>query len=106
MLAPKIPPPHPTKRRRVTFPLYQKASSSLFDILFIGTSLFGAPSFLPLDVPRASASWAGASPAQSAADHVGKGLQLGLRHVVAAGEVMPWEQERVLDAGLLSRLQE
>src|SRR5262245_45796134 len=39
-------------------------------------------------------------------DHLGKSLQRGLRHVVAAGEVMSREQEHVLNTCFLPRLQE
>src|SRR5919108_2150899 len=43
---------------------------------------------------------------ETRADHARKGLDLGLRHVVAPGQVMGGEQEHVLDSRLLSRLEE
>src|SRR3954471_22833827 len=46
------------------------------------------------------------SSSESLADHFCKSLQRSLRHVIAAGEVMRREQEHVLDARFLARLQQ
>jgi hypothetical protein len=46
------------------------------------------------------------SSSKSRADHVGKSPQRGLRHIVAAGEVVSREQEHVLNAGFFAGLQE
>src|SRR5690348_528312 len=46
------------------------------------------------------------SAGKSRPDHVSESLQLGLRHGIAAGEVVGREQEDVLDVSFLLRLQE
>jgi hypothetical protein len=43
---------------------------------------------------------------ETGADHARKGLDLGLRHGVAPGQVMGGEQEHVPDSRLFLRLQE
>ena len=53
---------------------------------------------------QAAPTETGCLSSKSRSDYFRKSLQLGLRHVVAAGEVMSREQEHMLDACFLPRL--